>query len=559
MRKNWISLACAFLAFIASTSQGATSLTQYGITWNFNADHQTGQYANGDYWVVGPVTITNITPSSVVVITTTDRTVNGSQLNPVLGNVQGYDSAPGDMTYSAALNVARPGGNDLSATNPLTISTGSLISSISVTALQTRPQVKAAAILTVVNSAPEAGAFRPPPVGSDKTSYWNKTNLNYSILKSLPPPTNMPALATVVAKFERPWLEQNPNWTTRYIHPEDNQPAYGRDMAHALAQGLLSLHLNYSNAQKESLFIRLVQYGIDVYGSAKAGAIWVGYGGHNQGRKLPLILAGMALNDTNILIYADASKKFIFQEDHQTWYVTQYDVGRVLYTTDGRPREQYIQEDVGIPEWGEQHSKAPNRDGRNWDAYYRSNVYASLMGHALAAYLIPGAVSLWNWPAYFDYMDRSFSIDGMNAGASVDSIQPYVANLWRSYRNLSDGDGDGLLDSWETQHFGGATNANSSALAANGINTIYETYIAGLNPTNAQSVLALSGQQTATQSKLQWSAVSGRVYSVYWTTNLLNGFQPLKTNLVWPQNSWTDAVHGARADGFYKIEVHLGQ
>jgi hypothetical protein len=156
-------------------------------------------------------------------------------------------------------------------------------------------------------------------------------------------------------------------------------------------------------------------------------------------------------------------------------------------------------------------------------------------------------------------MDRSFSIDGMNAGASVDSIQPYVANLWRSYRNLSDGDGDGLLDSWETQHFGGATNANSSALAANGINTIYETYIAGLNPTNTQSVLALSGQQTATQSKLQWSAVSGRVYSVYWTTNLLNGFQPLKTNLVWPQNSWTDAVHGARADGFYKIEVHLGQ
>jgi hypothetical protein len=464
------------------------------------------------------------------------------------------------MKYSAELNVARPGDNDLSASNPLIITNGSLISSISVTALQPRPQLKTAAILTVVNSAPEAGAFRPPPVGSDKTSYWNKTNLNYTILKSLPPPTNMPVLATVVSKFERPWLEQNPNWTTRYIHPEDNQPAYGRDMAHALAQGLLSLHLNYSNAQKEALFIRLVQYGIDVYGSARVGAIWVGYGGHNQGRKLPLILAGMALNDTNILIYADARKQFVFQEDHQTWYVTQYDVGRVLYTADDRLREQYIQEDVGIPEWGEQHAKAPNRDGRNWNAYYRGNVYASTMGHALAARLIPGAVSLWNWSAYFDYMDRAFSIDGMNAGTSVDSIQPYVANMWNAYRGLADADGDELLDSWETQHFGGATNAHPSATAANGINTVQETYIAGLNPTNPASFFLISDLRSPTSGNiLQWNATSGRVYSIYWSTNLLNGFQPLETNLVWPQNSWTNSVHGAQADGFYKIKVQLRQ
>ena len=117
----------------------------------------------------------------------------------------------------------------------------------------------------------------------------------------------------------------------------------------------------------------------------------------------------------------------------------------------------------------------------------------------------------------------------------------------------ADSDSDGIPDGWEMQYFGGSTNANASAPAANGINTIYETYIAGLNPTNAQSLFVVSSQQ----SVLQWSAVSGRVYSVYWTTNLMNSFQPLKTNILWPQNSWTDLVNGAQVDSFYKIKVQL--
>jgi hypothetical protein len=41
-------------------------------------------------------------------------------------------------------------------------------------------------------------------------------------------------------------------------------------------------------------------------------------------------------------------------------------------------------------------------------------------------------------------------------------------------------------------------------------------------------------QQAASQRELQWSAVSGRVYSVYWTTNLLNNFLFLGTNIFWP-------------------------
>jgi PKD repeat protein len=151
---------------------------------------------------------------------------------------------------------------------------------------------------------------------------------------------------------------------------------------------------------------------------------------------------------------------------------------------------------------------------------------------------------------------------GTAAGETIDEFR--IALDWASAVPAAisapsgDADSDGLPNDWESQYFGGATNANANALAANGVNTILESYIAGLNPTNPASVLLISDFRPPTSASiLQWQSASGRVYSVYWTTNLLNGFQPLATNMVWPQSSWTDAVHGAQAGGFYRIDVRL--
>jgi PKD repeat protein len=120
-----------------------------------------------------------------------------------------------------------------------------------------------------------------------------------------------------------------------------------------------------------------------------------------------------------------------------------------------------------------------------------------------------------------------------------------------------DTDSDGIPDSWEAQHFGGSTNANPNAMAANGINTVLDAYIAGLNPTNPASVFLISDFRSLTSGNiLQWNAVSGRVYGVYWTTNLMNSFQPLETNILWPQNSWTGLVSGSQGD-FYKVKVQM--
>jgi hypothetical protein len=119
-----------------------------------------------------------------------------------------------------------------------------------------------------------------------------------------------------------------------------------------------------------------------------------------------------------------------------------------------------------------------------------------------------------------------------------------------------DSDADGIPDSWEQQYFEGATNANPNATCSNGFNTVREAYIAGLNPNDPQSRLLISDFRSLPDGKtLGWTAVSGRVYSVYWTSNLMTGFQCLESNIPWTQGEFTNST--AVPCGYYKIGVQL--
>ena len=111
-------------------------------------------------------------------------------------------------------------------------------------------------------------------------------------------------------------------------------------------------------------------------------------------------------------------------------------------------------------------------------------------------------------------------------------------------------DDDGLPNDWEEEYFGGPTNANPSALCANGANSVRQAYIAGINPTDPAARFALH-----LAKPLTWNSASGRRYTVYRTTNLLEGFQPLQTGLT--GGSFTDIVHGAELKNYYKIGVEL--
>lgn len=232
------------------TGESADSISQFGITWYFDQAYESGQFANGDYWVVGPVTIVGIDPSS----TQSDgRTMNGAMVNPTpdLGMTQGYDSAMYGSygpAYDADLNAAL----DVSAADPLMLNPGSsLISTISNEDPGVRPQLLTAAILTVLDSAPPDGSFRPPYCGDDKTIRFDTTDLDYTELAALAPVEGTPDLADVERYFERPWIDHVPNWTSDYHHPSENMPYYGREMANEIGIGALMLHLDFTDEEKK--------------------------------------------------------------------------------------------------------------------------------------------------------------------------------------------------------------------------------------------------------------------------------------------------------------------
>ena len=278
----------------------ADQVTQHGITWTFDTDYEVGQFANGDYWVVGPVTIVAIDPPSVIA---GGRTMHGSMINPspLDGSDQGYDSAMYGTygpAYTEGLNAARPNGQDLTGGNPLVVPSGSsLVSTISHPNPGERPQLLTAAILTVVDAVVPAGSFRPPYSGNDKSVPANISQIDADKLEVFAPVPSTPTMATVERYFERPWIDHVPNWTGRYIHPSDNMPDYGRDMASRVGEGALMLHLNFPYAEKESLLIRYLQLGIDWYGVLLDGGEnnWPPNGGHASGRKWPIVFAGLVL------------------------------------------------------------------------------------------------------------------------------------------------------------------------------------------------------------------------------------------------------------------------
>jgi hypothetical protein len=107
--------------------------------------------------------------------------------------------------------------------------------------------------------------------------------------------------------------------------------------------------------------------------------------------------------------------------------------------------------------------------------------------------------------------------------------------------------GYGLTNSGATFDQAAAADQDGDGLTA------WQEYIAGTDPTNTTS--GLMAAQSA-RNVISWSPVSGRAYSVYWTTNLMNGFQPLETNILYPQGSYTNLNPGPRVN-LYQIKVRM--
>lgn len=444
-------LACAVVGLRA-----ATSVTSNGVTWTFAKSHETGAFANGDPWIVGPATVVSIANTLNDPAFKPRPGQNGSMVNPGTGLKQGYDSTLSN--YDASLNAGLPGGRAVAADNPLALPVGTtLVTTVSwlfnspedrepgapkfsTPPGSLRPIIRSAALLTVLAEKPPADAFRPPYCGTDKTPSLRVSALNYEKLPrlALPAGAKAPAFATLADAFAKTWLDHVNGWLGGFTHPSMHMPNYGRDMGVLVGDATLRLFTDPAprgqNPDKDRLVVGLVQYGIDLAGIAKNKGGWPADGGHGLGRKLPILFAGALLGDSSMLAAGDWNTRF--QEDEQTFYVTQAEIDITngpTWAPDKRASTlAYTAKDLGVADWGIRHIEKPTSDNAHWSATYREVNGAAIPAFALSARLM-GLKTAWKHDAFFDYCDR-YMTWRLTEAPTANRPSAFLVAMWDTYR-----------------------------------------------------------------------------------------------------------------------------
>jgi hypothetical protein len=451
-------IALLFIGYsVVIKAQTADSITHDGITWRFSGTVPIGRFVNGDYYVVGPVTIEDIDP-----LPTAENGRHGSVLNmPVQDNdVSPFDSRVSSGRYAPELRIYPP-----FTMNPGDI----LISSISMDEIgdyepwlregqETPPSpVRSVSVLTCLPERVSADAFRPSYVDTTLHIYY-ADNLRRDLLPNLPRVEHTPDIEIFAWHFRRPWLDI---CFFEFDAAVEYQAAYGRETGRSVGMATLLLMLDFTPGEKEELLVNIVQYGIDLWGIAKAGYFgWPAHGGHGTGRKWPIIFAGIMLDDSEMRSPNTTLPDLRFGEDMQTMYDECWTGANVVYA--GHQGVWNGEAVSSRPSWGPYEHLHPSVwestfEGESWyyigEDYRRCCTSIAWIGQGLAA-LIMNAKEYWNHDAFFDYIDRwmreddepyvaaiyeatglDYSRDWQRQGQAWDQ---FVEEMWAEYRDSFD-------------------------------------------------------------------------------------------------------------------------
>jgi hypothetical protein len=410
------------------------SITKDDVTWTFSTIVPVGQFVNGDYYVVGPVTIIDIDPLPTLV-----NGRHGSVLN-----MPGNNSSISPFDYRVEGNRYRP---EYRIYPPFDMKPGDLlISSISIEDRgdfepwlregQEVPSsyVRSVSILTCLAEQVSADAFRPGYADRAHRIY-RSAGLRRDLLPRLPHVSNVPDIDVFAAHFRRPWLDV---CFFGFDAAVEYQAVYGREVGRAVGMATLLLMLDISPEEKEALLIHVIQYAIDLWALAREGYPgWPAHGGHGSGRKWAIIFGGIMLSDEEMQNPSRIFPNLKFGEDMHTAYDTCWTGANVVYTGhqglwNGTPVNS-------TPSWGPYEHLRPSRwgdlGGSNpfiGEGYRRCCTSIAWVGQALAARLM-GAEALWNHDPFFVYVDRWMTEDDSQHVETIrmETGRDYSANWQR--------------------------------------------------------------------------------------------------------------------------------
>lgn len=413
------------------------SLSQYGITWTFAPPARVGRFVNGDWYVVGPVTVKAIDPPPLYggeippdQLDHTDkerpeaqRVRHGFMVNPPAQMKVAYDSGVRnwfDPALIQKLPAALQPGDSLVATisMPKGLVLNAPLRNKIERGVEDSSPIRTAAVLTCVSEPPPPDAFRPAFCDRQQRIYLAR-NLKRDRLPTAAAPKSIPRIEQYLRFTQRPWVGTG---FFGFEEPVENMPQYG--LEYGRVAGITALILctdlgspSRSDAiggpikpeQKELLLVNYVQIGIDLGAMIRSGHPgWTGWGGHGSGRKLPIVFAGILLGDDELAGIHGSFPKVSFGEDEQTAYGDCWTGAKVVFaghsgidaaTGEGRSRGNG---------WGPYEHTPPSQwqAGANTsESYRRCCTSVGWVAQALALRLMH-AENAWDHDAFFDYVDR---------------------------------------------------------------------------------------------------------------------------------------------------------
>jgi len=392
-----LSIPLFILLLLPSFVSAATSVSQNEITWHFDDDYQVGQFVNGDYWVLGPVTITRIEPDY-------DGSNNGWEVNPSVGTAHGFQSiTPGfDQNLVPSLPYTSQSPIE-SIVKVVTCATGSQCRNAGYNS-------KFAAVLTVVDEIPPGGGslvFRPPYVGTNKPMY-AVSSLRSDLLPSYTPIGNPPTFATIIDNYQNLRLDHLLNSACRPLRPWDAMRDYQPENTPAMNNAILRFMLDDSYEDKLPALKVFLQHGIDKLGAFAYGWEQPSGGGHNPGHRIDMAFAATMLDLVDVK--NDLMTATGFHEDSVGGYLKDGLNSDVpLWGQTGSTEENYWNY-IRIGSGSRSHSDPYGFiDGGTCGEAYQFIVAQAWKGEALSTILMPSLQTAWN-PTEFErfsaYVDR---------------------------------------------------------------------------------------------------------------------------------------------------------
>ncbi|MEK7415533.1 MAG: hypothetical protein AAB263_19690 [Planctomycetota bacterium] len=437
---------------------------ELAITWHFTEKVRVGRFINGDIYVVGPVTVKEITPAQQMgdEVPTSERVLkenfpnftmkygqiedmgevkrqvirNGSVLNKPMSSGAGWDSRIPQARFMPK-EISKP---------PYAMKPGDCLMSVKSIPIDEfvllnnhQPTTRVGAVLTCVKEPLPADAFRPSFHQRNHKIYLAR-NLKRELLYNLPKPASAPNDAGVVRmirQIQLPWIGVTSDWG--WCNPSENGPMYGQNMTNICANSAVMLQLDYSAKLKEPLLINFVQYGIDLYGAVEAGyQNWFGHGGYGSGRKLPIVMAGIMLGESDMLALDTKYPKARFGEMMQVWYGKHY-LGHTTIFASHPLQYPESPELYGPAAYFDKYCKEKKDNQRaisSGQGYRHCCTTIEWVGEAVAMRLMR-AEKPWGHPAFFDYIERWMKEDTKQWMDYADFLKEHGDTVFERERTMT--------------------------------------------------------------------------------------------------------------------------